>query len=319
MVKISVIIPLYNASKFIEKCCISLFSQTLDDIEFIFVNDGSTDNSISLINETLLSFPHRKHNVKIIDRNNNMGVGFTRQQGLDFASGEYVIHCDADDWPEKNMYELIYERGKKDNADIVCCSYFVDSNNESKRVIIPNDYHFKFNLGPIFGALWNKAIKRSFLKDNAINFSKGINWGEDFLVSAKSQILANKISIISIPLYHYCQHTQSITHNISLDKCLELIQLGNNMEYFLSQHNLIDEYTFDLNYLKYQVKSFLLILPNLYSPKTWRKYYPECHNDIMKYESPRYLKIASWMIVHRMTPIASTIFLSRNLLRKILG
>lgn len=317
MMKISVIIPVYNASRFIENCCKSLFSQTLDDIEFIFVNDGSTDNSISLIKEALSLFPHRKQNVKIIDRGENMGVAFTRKQGFDLASGEYVIHCDADDWPEKNMYELLYQAGKKENADLVCCSYFVDTESASNIVILSNDYHFKFNIGPIYGALWNKAIKRSFLKYNSISFSEGINWGEDFLVSAKSQILANKVSIISEPLYHYCQHNQSITHNISLEKCMELLQLGNEMESFLIRHKLCDKYSFDLNYLKYQVKSYLLILPNVYSPKIWKNYYPECHKEIMKFESPLYLRISSWMIAHNMTPIASLIFLIRNQLRKI--
>ena len=94
---VSVVIPVYEAEAFIERCCRSLFEQTLDEMEFIFVSDGSKDKSIALIKEVLNDYPNRQTQTKIIDRKENRGVSYTRQEGLSHATGEYVIHCDSDD------------------------------------------------------------------------------------------------------------------------------------------------------------------------------------------------------------------------------
>ena len=134
---VSVIIPVYNAEQHIKRCCESLFAQSLRDIEYIFVNDGSSDQSVPMIKDTLSRYPNRKSDVKIIDRKENRGVAYTRQEGLAAVAGEYVIHCDSDDWVEKNMYETLYCEGKKSNADVVCCGFYIDLPDKS-RTILPN-------------------------------------------------------------------------------------------------------------------------------------------------------------------------------------
>ena len=95
MPKVSVIIPVYNASKFLERCCNSLFSQSLDDMQFIFVDDCSIDNSVEIVKDVLMQYPNRQNQVKIVRQTTNQGVSIARQRGLEESMGEFVIHCDA--------------------------------------------------------------------------------------------------------------------------------------------------------------------------------------------------------------------------------
>ena len=119
MPKISIIIPIYNVAKYIEKCVCSLMEQTLDDIEYIFVNDCTLDNSIEILQKTLEKYPNRKDSCKIIHHDTNKGPAVTRNTGLELAIGEYIAFCDSDDWVEITMYEELYNKAKKENADIV--------------------------------------------------------------------------------------------------------------------------------------------------------------------------------------------------------
>lgn len=312
---LSVIIPVYNAQATIGRCCESLFAQTLESIQYIFVNDGSADDSLTVIQKALDSYPQRKKDVIIIDRKENRGVAYSRQQGLDRALGEFVIHCDADDWVEKDMYESLYNAAHGNSADMACCGYYIDIPDGKVLTKLPgSDYHMEFNIAPIFGSLCNKLIRREVITQNGIRFYDNINWGEDFLVSIQCQILANKMVVVNRPLYHYVQNAQSITHNLTHDKCIELVQCGYKMEQFLREHDLLEDYAFELNYLKFQLKQYLIIIPEVYSPAEWQRIFPECHQDIMKYEAPLYLRISSWLIVHHLTPVASMIMKLRSLI-----
>lgn len=311
---LTVIIPVYNSQTTIGRCCESLFGQTLDSIQYIFINDGSVDDSLVYILKALDFFPNRKKDVIIIDRKENRGVAYSRQQGLARASGEYVIHCDSDDWVEKDMYESLYNAARRSSADIACCGFYVDTPDGGVPNLPGTDYHMEFNIAPIFGSLCNKMVRREVITQNGIGFYENINWGEDFMMSIQCQILAKKIVVVNRPLYHYVQNAQSITHSLTQNKCVELIQCGIQMEQFLREHNLLEKYAFDLNYLKFQLKQYLIIIPEIYSPNEWKKCFPECHKDIMKYESPLYLRVSSWMIAHHFTPVASIILNLRVLI-----
>ena len=124
--KLSVIIPVYKAEKFIERCCVSLFEQTLDNIEYIFVDDCSPDNSVNKIREIVARYPEREPMVKILSHSPNRGVSFSRQQGLEAATGEFVIHCDSDDWVDQDMYESAYKAAIDNDADVVRMGYITE-------------------------------------------------------------------------------------------------------------------------------------------------------------------------------------------------
>lgn len=303
--KVSVIIPIYQAELSIERCCHSLFRQTLNDMEFIFVNDGSKDKSIDIIKRVLESYPNRHSQTIIIDRKENRGVAFSRQEGLDNATGEYVIHCDSDDWVEASMYSHLFQESQKHNADVVCCGYLIESANEIiKEVTYPNTNFFKsvgLNISPLTGALWNKLIRRELIIKNKIQFPNNIGWGEDFCFVVPCLLVSKETLCLKECYYHYSQNDTSITHSVSLNKVQELIRVASCIENCLKVLNLEKQYQFELNYLKFQVKAPLLMIQDVRDFSLWKEIYPECHQSIWNYPTPLYLRIAAWLILYKLS------------------
>lgn len=122
--KVSIIIPVYNAEKYIERCAKSLFEQTLDELECIFIDDCSTDNSMKVLNNVMKDYPQRAEQVHIISLPTNSGVAKVREIGIKSATGESVIHCDSDDWTDSNMYEVMYQTMIEKDVDMVFCDYY---------------------------------------------------------------------------------------------------------------------------------------------------------------------------------------------------
>ena len=117
--KVSVIIPVYGVEKYIERCARSLFEQTLEDIEYIFVDDCTPDNSISILRKVLSEYPNREKQVKILHHDKNKGLAKARQTGLKIASGEYIAHCDSDDWVDKDLYKVLYNQAVNLKSDMI--------------------------------------------------------------------------------------------------------------------------------------------------------------------------------------------------------
>ena len=125
MPKVSVIIPVYRTEKYIERCVRSLFNQTLDEIEYLFIDDCSPDNSIKILNNVLEDYPHRKEQVIIHRMSRNSGQAIVRNWGMQNATGEYVIHCDSDDWGDADMYRAMYDKAVEEHSDVVICDYAI--------------------------------------------------------------------------------------------------------------------------------------------------------------------------------------------------
>ena len=104
----------------------------LDDIEYFFVNDCSPDKSIEVLERILEEYPHRKHQVRILHHDKNKGLTSTRNTGLVAATGEYIAHCDSDDWVEPNMYETLYNKAKEEKADVVYCNFNMYSHSSTR-------------------------------------------------------------------------------------------------------------------------------------------------------------------------------------------
>lgn len=221
MIKISVIIPCYNAENFIEKCLNSITTQTLNDIEIIVINDGSTDKSLDIINK------HKnKNKLQIIDKKNE-GASQTRNLGLEIANGEYIYFVDADDYLENEfVLEKVYNECKKNNLDILVFDYFKD-NNDNKEYInfLKGDPIFSretYLIGLIkeryWGGMCNKIIKKTLFIDNSIKFPKNIFLREDLITSCKLFYFANKIEKLEEPLYNYVIHKNQGTKTLSKEK-----------------------------------------------------------------------------------------------------
>lgn len=313
---VSVIIPVFKAEHFIERCCRSLFEQTLQGMEFIFVDDCSPDNSVRIIRNISEEYPNRQDQIKILSHSPNRGVSYSRQRGMDEAQGEYIIHCDSDDWVEPEMYETMYKAAKDEDADVVCCGYYIEYPSGNR---IASTYKERktlgdvvFNIGPRVGSVWNKIVRLSMLRDACISFPQGINWGEDFCVSVSGLVLSRKTVLLPDILYHYWQNSKSITHTFSLKRCEELIESATVVESFLQRVNKKDQYLHQLNYLKFQLKQYLLIIPEARNFELWASFYPECHAEIMRYDVPLYLRIASRCIVTNHIVLAKIILMCRD-------
>ncbi len=207
--KVSIVIPVYKAEKYIERCVRSLFEQTLNELEFIFVDDFSPDDSINILNKILDFYPLRKGQVKIIRHSHNQGVSQSRQDGLSIATGDFVIHCDPDDWVEKDMYERLYTHAIKSNADLVFCDYIMETGkvsrieSQSLESLNKDDIIFALCSGKIYGSCWNKLVSRVFIEKNNIKFIEGLNVCEDLFFFLQLLKLGPSVSYLNKPLYHY--------------------------------------------------------------------------------------------------------------------
>lgn len=228
MPKVSVIVPVYNVAKWIERSVRSLFSQSLDDVEFIFVNDCTPDNSMDIVDAVLSAFASRRHQTKIINHPFNRGVAQARQTGIDNATGEYTIHFDPDDWVGAKWLESLYIEAKCSGADMVTCDYIAEYGSES--VFMPQRPSelsvsaLKHGLATtIWGGLWNKLIKTDVFAGK-IRFEADINYQEDSLFCYKCLCNCHSISHVSVCqdfdgsctadtssdcLYHYNKANQS--------------------------------------------------------------------------------------------------------------
>ncbi len=209
--KVSVIIPVYQVENYIEKCARSLFAQTLDDIEYIFIDDCGGDSSINILSSILDEYPNRKNQVKLIRYTENKGVSQSRQDGLDAATGEYIIHCDPDDWTELNMYEALYNEATETNADIVFCDFYCYSNGKASTYtqtaisltgISIIESVCGANNRTLHGSLWNKLIRASLYRN--VKFPPNINYCEDvFVLLQILQTQGLKIRYLNATLYYY--------------------------------------------------------------------------------------------------------------------
>lgn len=286
MPKVSVIIPVYNVEEYIERCLHSLFSQSLQDIEFIFVDDGSTDTSLKIISKILKEYPKRQNQLKILRHETNKGVSAARLTGILAAEGEYLIHCDPDDYVDTMMYEKLYNKIKNTNADIVICnSVLVEENcfheNDNKEYTIPSEYldnwfTSKCNYYP----LWDKLIKRSLIIENKIFPTLGISVGEDFECVVKAFYYAEKIVVEKSRLYYYCKRPNSITNSAITP---EIVKIKLEVAQRVSEFFRLTKFNIFSNNFKFHTK--LQLRPFFIDKKEeWFEIFPECHKYILKYK-----------------------------------
>lgn len=205
--KVSVIIPIYNVEPYIERCACSLLAQTLDDVQYIFVDDASPDNSLEVLRTVIDRYPEKKTNCTIINHERNKGLPAARNTGLSHAVGEYIYHCDSDDYLETNALETLYHTAKQQGADIVWCDIYEEYSNTSVYLKQPDckdaDDALKRMLtsGMRFN-VWNKLCKRTLYTDHEITFLEGNSMGEDMSMM-KLFVHANKVAHTPTALYHY--------------------------------------------------------------------------------------------------------------------
>lgn len=283
MAKISVIVPVYGVEKYIERCADSLFLQTLDDVEYIFVDDCTPDRSIELLEEKVAEYQpllaRDNKVVQIIRMQANSGLPAVRQRGVTEACGDFLIHCDSDDWMDLNMLEILYSAAVAENADIAICDFYrSDGSNHCYVNAMPKKALLQ-------GPVWNKLVKTSIYKDNEIEFPRS-NKAEDGVIMTQISFFSKKIIYVSSPLYYYYINPQSICGQISEKACLsKLKQECDNVDLrirFLAKHNALKEHRLEIIYWKMCARDNLLpIIDDRKYYKLWNDIYPEIDHTIL--------------------------------------
>ncbi|WP_294004358.1 glycosyltransferase family 2 protein [uncultured Methanobrevibacter sp.] len=253
MVKISVILTAFNEEKYIKKAIESILNQTLTDLELIVVNDGSTDNTLDIIN----SFDDDR--LKLINHE-NMGPGASRNKALTLAEGEYVMYLDGDDWYREDAMEIAYMEAMDKDSDFTF--YQMINYDDKTGEIYENDWfnlnifdesfeNTVFNMNDFKGSIFDlsvgvcqKIYNISFLKRIDAKFPEGILF-EDMPFFYYVLLKAEKISIVKKQLYYRRKHEESIT-NVVDGKFLDTIPAGQTLMRIFTENEWYDTYKFDL-------------------------------------------------------------------------
>ena len=285
MPKVSVIILVYNVEAYIERCVRSLLEQTLNDIEYIFVNDSTPDHSMEILEKVISEYPQRQKQIQIINLPQNMGAAHARKIGIKAATGEYIIHCDSDDWVDTDMYKILYEKTECGKYDIVICDWYDTDGEQHKHICHNLDKHPDIMQGlinrSISGSLCNKLISNALYKEIE-DFPKA-HMMEDVYYSV--QLFAkNKKEIAYLPkaLYYYYNNNLSICRHPSDESCLQRCEQAcaniDKIISFLESNKLKERYHHELVVLKNSARVFIWPLymrePKKYRT-TWRSIYPE--------------------------------------------
>ena len=208
MTKVSIIVPVYNVEKYLKRCLDSLVMQTLDGIEIICINDGSTDKSLEILNEYGTS-------ITIINQE-NAGLSCARNAGLQIAQGEYIGFVDSDDWVDLDFFEKLYKAAKKHDADVAVAGilrlhkFGKKYHLRFKDEIVTNDVNKKFELCevPDKWYVWNKIYKKETLLNNSIKFVENLIF-EDCIFTPQALHKLNTLVTVPNTYYYYWRHANS--------------------------------------------------------------------------------------------------------------
>lgn len=282
--KVSVIIPVYKVEKFIARCAESLLSQTLENVEFIFVDDASPDGSIGLVEECMARHPER--NARILVHPENKGLPAARNTGLAAASGEYVFHCDSDDYADPGMLESMYGEAVRNDADIVWCDWYLTFGHNERYMTQPAyGSPMEALKGMLSGAMkfnvWNKLARRSLYTDNSITFPAGYGMGEDMTMMMLFAC-AKKVTYFPVAFYHYVKtNTEAFSRTYSDRHLAELRYNIDRIEQYMKTRFGGRLYT-ELAFLKLDAKFPFLLSGDSSKLKLWTEWYPEANRYIMR-------------------------------------
>lgn len=265
MPKVSVIIPVYGVEKYIERCARSLMEQTLEEMQFIFVDDCTHDNSINILKEIIKDYPNRENQVIILHHEKNMGLPAARQTGIKAATGDFVAHCDSDDWVDQNLYETMYNAAESQHFDVSVCNAFdSDGRNNFKE----RDGGYKDSIaecidemlhGKMWWSLCNKLIRRE-IYNHSIEYPKD-GMGEDMCTTLQLMLYCKTIVYCPSVHYYYYINEGSMVRFLTEEKCLSNFhQIKRNVEIVqkvYKQNGLYDSFKNGLCFIAFKSKNHL--------------------------------------------------------------
>lgn len=207
---VSILVPFYNVERFIERCAHSLFVQRYPDLEFVFVDDGSTDKSAEILEQVIGQYPNRESSVRFIRHEANRGLAAARNTALDHATGAFICFVDADDWMERDGVEQLVAEQVATDADVVWGKALLHS-EEGEQVLQEPVYedldawrqcYFRFTKGLVM-VLWRRIIRRSLFENHHIRLEEGLHIVDDKQVMPMIAYYAQSFSSLDTIVYHY--------------------------------------------------------------------------------------------------------------------
>lgn len=240
MIKVSIIVPVYNVEKYINKCLDSLTNQTLKEIEIICINDGSTDNSLKLLE----NYNNKDSRIVLINQKNS-GQSAARNKGVEIAKGEYIGFVDSDDWVDSNFFERLYESAKRTDSDIAtagiysCHTYHKRNFLSFDQEIVTKDKNLKFELCdiPEKSYCWNKIYRNASLKNSRIKFEEGIIFEDCIYTPQVIYFLEQMVTVPDI-YYYYRRRVNSTVKQRDKKANKDSIYAHKKAGEFITEHNI---------------------------------------------------------------------------------
>lgn len=271
-IKVSIVVPVYNAEDTLEKCVDSLLSQTLEEIEIVLINDGSTDNSQKIIDKYSLNFPDK---VRVIIQDNG-GQGKARNEGLKICQGMYIGFLDSDDYVDPAMYQIMYETAIREDADMVMCDYFDVHDGVTKVIRVKDVEKTKQLLIDPKAAPWNKLYLSARIKESGVTFREGLIY-EDTAFYANMVPYIRKCINVHEPFVYHINWSGSTTGHADVGRYIQMFDILDGILEFYQQNSLWDEYHEELEYFysKILLGSSFLRFASLRNSKERKQYLRE--------------------------------------------
>lgn len=237
MIKVSIIVPIYNSQQYLERCINSIINQTEKDIEILLINDGSTDDSEKIIEKIM-----NKEKRIICINQKNQGVSVARNKGLKEASGKYVVFVDSDDYIELNTIESLYKLIEEKKADVVRYAWKGSNEKLVNKKFFPEEIYPYIIKTREFNSACYQIIKKDLITNNNINFKSGIKYGEDTLFNMNLYLYAQRVFLLSKNYYHYIDNNNSFIRKGSINniisKCESAIYVYNKLYYYIKKYDV---------------------------------------------------------------------------------
>lgn len=303
MVKVSVILPVYGVAPYIEKCTQSLLAQTLDDMEFLFVDDHGPDESMDVVRRTIAGHP-REAQFRFLDPGKNIGPGQARNYAIPFAEGEYIAFVDSDDWVEPDMFESLYRQAEAHGMADLCYGHaFKDFADGKPSKVLRNPIvasgnfthekraHFLVNYISYF---WTFIYKKDFLVREGIRFPEE-RWSEDSYFVSCCLMTAQSIANVDKPLYHYQVRRGSASTTQNSTKYRQRITVFNKLLQYAKDRQVYGDFKEEIDFM-YVKKCGLSALVDYVKDSsrpdnsTYKTIYQEMTSYIPEYHTNKYLK-----------------------------
>lgn len=304
MVKVSVILPVYGVAAYIEKCAHSLLNQTLQEMEFLFVDDHGKDNSIELLKQTISGHPREKQ-FRILHPEHNLGAGMARNYAIPEAKGEYIAFVDSDDWVEPDMFETLYDAAKaQGNADLCYSQQYKDFEDHSAESMIlqnpivePGEFTYEkkaFFLTHYVSYFTTFLFKRSFIEQYEIRFPEDRSADDSFFLAC-ALMTAQTITRVDKPFYHYLIRPGSVTTTKDSVKYKKRLMVFSKLMAYAKEKNVYADLKQEIDFLyikKGYISSLVNYVTNALEPRkeVFAEIYEALRKEVPDYTSNRYLR-----------------------------